>query len=361
MFSTCVQQNTYYNYIFAPDIEGILEKLLLIFKNHNLITDNNLYNIVISKNQHIVFMGDLFDKGIHNKRIAEYVFYLKNKYPNQVTFLLGNRDINKIRYLIEIPKILYFISNQINYDELVQWFNHRIKWITYNKIETDNHELRIKHFIDWWETKSFGAKNKIFYWWKEQNINNNTRNSTQTMSIEELQMTLYYMYDAFDPNGESGIIYKILQFGEVCKVLPTQTKNIFIAHASPFCNTNISSLEEYCNEQTFIFRESLNKYIEDPSSLHYYKLVAMSLDQILRINYNGIIKNIKSNHICYDWSINTIDGIIDITKINNNLLDIFISQYNIDTIILGHKPYNTGKIIKYKQVVNITMKDSLYK
>lgn len=354
LFHGCLQYDENIKYICIPDLEGNKQKLLFILEYFNLISSNyDLSSIKLELNQHVVFMGDIFDKGINNKMIAEFILYLKNTYPNQVTFLLGNRDVNKIRYIIEIPKILDFILNQITYDELIEWFNYRIKWTNYDKIETDDNEIRIKHFIDWWETNTCGAKNKIFYWWKEQNTIS-TVNSTQNMSLEDIKDGLLYMYDAINPNGNNPIIYKILQYGEVCKVLPTHNnKYIFVAHASPFCDitnfNNIYTLKIFCNQQTSNFRQKLKNFIENISSLDYYYLVSMTLDQIDRKNYNEYT-NDNNNFICYNWNYDIINGIIDINNNNHiKLLDILSNKCNISSIILGHKPFPTGKIIKYKK------------
>ena len=51
---------------------------------------------------HFVFGGDLFDHGPGDLRMADSLLNFKQKYPEQVTLLAGNRDLNKLRLLHEL-------------------------------------------------------------------------------------------------------------------------------------------------------------------------------------------------------------------------------------------------------------------
>ena len=51
---------------------------------------------------HFVFGGDLFDHGPGDLRMADSLLKFKHKYPEQVTLLAGNRDLNKLRLLREL-------------------------------------------------------------------------------------------------------------------------------------------------------------------------------------------------------------------------------------------------------------------
>jgi hypothetical protein len=52
----------------------------------------------------LVFGGDLFDKGKHDIRLANLICDLKEKYPDRVWLLMGNRDINKMRLSSEMDE-----------------------------------------------------------------------------------------------------------------------------------------------------------------------------------------------------------------------------------------------------------------
>ncbi len=52
-----------------------------------------------------VFQGDAVDRGAHSRQVLETFLRLKNDHPSDVVMLLGNRDINKLRLLVELdPK-----------------------------------------------------------------------------------------------------------------------------------------------------------------------------------------------------------------------------------------------------------------
>ena len=57
---------------------------------------------VSSPEPHFVFGGDLFDHGPGDLRLSSSLLAFKQLYPDRVTLLLGNRDINKLRLLNEL-------------------------------------------------------------------------------------------------------------------------------------------------------------------------------------------------------------------------------------------------------------------
>jgi hypothetical protein len=91
-------------------------------------TDNTIYEY---KNlQHlkeaIVFTGDLIDRGAYTIRNLLNMLFLKNKYPDNVILICGNRDINKIRMFKEcdIDEINISILNgnfsKISFNEILE-------------------------------------------------------------------------------------------------------------------------------------------------------------------------------------------------------------------------------------------------
>ena len=55
-----------------------------------------------SDKAHFVFGGDAVDKGVGDIRICRELVALKKKYPSRVGLLLGNRDLNKLRYATHV-------------------------------------------------------------------------------------------------------------------------------------------------------------------------------------------------------------------------------------------------------------------
>ena len=49
-----------------------------------------------------VYLGDSVDNGIDNQKVLRFLTSLKKRYPSRVVLILGNRDINKLRFLWEL-------------------------------------------------------------------------------------------------------------------------------------------------------------------------------------------------------------------------------------------------------------------
>jgi hypothetical protein len=104
---------------YCTDLEGDLSFFQSFLKSSKIVTARNIqtslrhpkewlsFNIDFqssSEHNQFVFGGDLFDHGPGDLRLATALLQFKNTYPNQVTLLLGNRDLNKLRLLNELKE-----------------------------------------------------------------------------------------------------------------------------------------------------------------------------------------------------------------------------------------------------------------
>lgn len=87
--------------LVVMDNEGWFE-LLKIFQRAKETSNWSLEN-----GDHFVFGGDLQDHGPNAIRLICFLLDIKEKYRQQVHFVLGNRDINKARFFYEISKNLW--------------------------------------------------------------------------------------------------------------------------------------------------------------------------------------------------------------------------------------------------------------
>jgi hypothetical protein len=81
----------------------------------------------------LVFGGDVCDRGAGDIRIVRELLGLKRKYPERIHFILGNRDVNKLRIDAELqacnlagPGQVYWIDQP---SEAGQSAADRLKWI----------------------------------------------------------------------------------------------------------------------------------------------------------------------------------------------------------------------------------------
>jgi hypothetical protein len=58
--------------------------------------------LVLRDNCHLVYGGDVCDRGAGDLRVIRDIVALKERYPDRVHVILGNRDINKLRLPFEL-------------------------------------------------------------------------------------------------------------------------------------------------------------------------------------------------------------------------------------------------------------------
>jgi hypothetical protein len=95
----------------------------------------------------LVYGGDVCDRGTGDVRVLKDLIGLKKDYPDRIHFILGNRDVNKLRLpfeltksAIKVPPTVYWIRNK---DEITQeniicedTLADRLKWVNNKYIET---------------------------------------------------------------------------------------------------------------------------------------------------------------------------------------------------------------------------------
>lgn len=78
------------------DVEGQYSRLDSFLQNSGIFTSGaNGYELVDGAK--FVFLGDSVDRGPNGRKIWSTLLELKEKYPDRVFLILGNRDINKLR------------------------------------------------------------------------------------------------------------------------------------------------------------------------------------------------------------------------------------------------------------------------
>lgn len=84
------------------DLEGNKNRLDdFLSQSENLILDEK-GRLKVKEGAHFVYVGDVMDRGPNSRKILEMLVDLKERQPNQVTLIAGNRDINKIRLALEL-------------------------------------------------------------------------------------------------------------------------------------------------------------------------------------------------------------------------------------------------------------------
>ena len=95
---------------YVTDVEGnydyfksyVAQSNVLKLLNENDDTTRGLQLDLQHENCYFVYGGDAVDKGIGDIRLCRALVSLKQKYPHRVYLLVGNRDLNKLRFTAEL-------------------------------------------------------------------------------------------------------------------------------------------------------------------------------------------------------------------------------------------------------------------
>ena len=91
---------------YVTDIEGNLEyfKRYVSHSSSVLSYENETCKLVLKEGCYFVHGGDVVDKGNGDIRLCRQLVDLKKRYPNRVYLLVGNRDLNKLRFSAELSE-----------------------------------------------------------------------------------------------------------------------------------------------------------------------------------------------------------------------------------------------------------------
>ena len=89
---------------YVTDIEGNYSFWQRYVQLSKVLGINEISREIELKDEgcHFVFGGDLWDRGRGDMRVLRDLLRLKQRYPERVHFVLGNRDLNKLRLLPEL-------------------------------------------------------------------------------------------------------------------------------------------------------------------------------------------------------------------------------------------------------------------
>jgi hypothetical protein len=87
---------------FTTDVEGDYEHWRRVCSSSAVIEVRPDGSLALRDGTVFVFGGDAFDRGVGDVRVGTELVALKKAYPERVVLLMGNRDINKMRFTSEL-------------------------------------------------------------------------------------------------------------------------------------------------------------------------------------------------------------------------------------------------------------------
>jgi hypothetical protein len=140
--------------LFISDIEGCLPFAISGEKQNTSLCESKQYDLsgalykFLANGNKIAFLGDYFDKGPGAIDSIIGIHKLKKEFNGQVYIILGNRDINKLRFAYELKEIQNIPKNNDRWSEWVHF---------YNLYEEKINKVNSMDLIDIILTKSMGA------------------------------------------------------------------------------------------------------------------------------------------------------------------------------------------------------------
>jgi hypothetical protein len=128
---------------YATDVEGNYDYWSRYIELSKILNRLPTGELQLLDNCHFVFGGDVVDRGPGDLRVLADLLRLKRSYSLRVHFIMGNRDINKMRIPVELdegclkqtPKVYWLRENDsastINFLESVDSESaaERLKWV----------------------------------------------------------------------------------------------------------------------------------------------------------------------------------------------------------------------------------------
>ncbi len=136
------------------DVESSWEKIRTWNEKSNIFTivNDNLDNFDIvfnGDNTEFVFMGDAIDKGRDTIKALKFFIYLKEKYPHRVHLILGNRDINKLRFLWELSDEALVLNGENRFSpdrfRIEEWEDLFAEWCANGNNTIDGEVVAYQH------------------------------------------------------------------------------------------------------------------------------------------------------------------------------------------------------------------------
>lgn len=97
--------------LVVTDTEGRRDNLMTLVEEKKLKFDETTGLDFTRPDQVFVFGGDLSDRGTDSIRLRKWLVVLKKKYPDRVTFIWGNRDLNKLKIVQSLPDLQNLRNN----------------------------------------------------------------------------------------------------------------------------------------------------------------------------------------------------------------------------------------------------------
>lgn len=234
------------------DLEGNLSRFNdFVEKSKALFFDKN-GDVNLRAGQKFVFLGDVMDRGPGSMRIMNSLISLKEKYPDEVTLILGNRDINKLRIMSlmdrsltsSVPDIVIPWHKEVIKKEFNLKFSKDISLDEYKELvkDIDSPLFRFKAFLA-------GMNAPLAFEFRKEELK---------ILFPNKVVDDHFVFASFlEDYKEGGILQRYLNHGELGKIIDG---NLFVHGA--VTNENFGYIPGLAKRETdpVVWIEKLNEF-----------------------------------------------------------------------------------------------------
>eukprot|EP00298_Acanthocystis_sp_HF-20_P029455 c8338_g1_i1.p1 GENE.c8338_g1_i1~~c8338_g1_i1.p1 ORF type:complete len:532 (-),score=218.19 c8338_g1_i1:31-1626(-) len=326
---------------FITDVEGNWDYFTSLVQNSPVLSFEQGWKLKLKENCKLVFGGDVVDKSDGDIRVTKTLLALKKERPNDVFFILGNRDFNKLRFSSELQ------PNERGSNVDVYWDSKHQKYVDYiaeKKLE-DNSVSTLK----WMLQKTMGCPETF-----ETRRAELTKISGFSKKVSD-EDVLQSFRDSVDPNSSDHWMLDYICAGQLALVLDDC---IFI-HGGigtnqlgqvPGVEGTVESVREWVEKLNQFAKDQIEEFKNQPTYTEDRKRGGEKL-----MDY-GVPNGAKGKTVVYaNW---LADG-------NCKPVDQDVEQWlqrgGIKAVFTGHQPHGTcPSVIHTPNGLQVFMCDTSY-
>ena len=211
------------------------------------------FEVLLDHGAHIVFGGDFFDKGQYNITNLKRAVSLKERYPQKVTLILGNRDLNKLRFLRELnPEFIRKLAaDQVQNNHNGKSF---VNWLRENGITLNDDNIEAQ-YLKWLFPFAMGIPNETGF----ENFRKELKREDSGATHDDKAVVAYIKQNYCTPGCD---FYKLLKNGRIntTEIHSSAEIQIFSVHGQPTDHGNSELLGLTTHLETIAAALDINSY-----------------------------------------------------------------------------------------------------
>ena len=194
---------------FLTDVEGNLNYFLsFVRRSKALDVNESTGDIELQDGCYFVHGGDGVDRGPGDIRVVKHLTSLKKRYPGRVFLIMGNRDINKLRFMSELHPLALLSGSDIYWDA-----NHKKydAFCSEKGLDLNDRVSKLK----WMLECTMGCENAFEHRRSELNV---LRDNAGNKSVSDDEVVESFL-DSVDPKSSDPWMLEYIKVGQIMLLL----------------------------------------------------------------------------------------------------------------------------------------------